>query len=81
MKTIERKEIAERFLYGFRGFYKTAPRLGNGAVDWSKVDDDTQKMVQISNRKIALFHKIDDELIREVSRKFYASQFTYSQSF
>ena len=82
MKKVERKEQADKFLYGgCKGFYKNCPRLENGMVDWDNVLAVDIETVEWANKVIERFNKIDENLISQTVAKFRGSQFSYSQSF
>lgn len=81
MKLIEKKDQAQNFLYGYFGFFATAPRLENNAVDYEKIEESTLDIVDQALKTIEKFNKIDDDVILRVTTKFCQTQFSYSQSY
>jgi hypothetical protein len=81
IKKVERYELADKYLNGYKGFWATSPRKENGQVDWDKIDADTFSMFEHCNKICQSFAKIDDALITQAKTRFNQTQFTFSQSF
>lgn len=84
IKAIEEKELAEKELYGIKGFFAKAPRK-NGTVDWEQMtekDLDIFDFIQKRFDKASKYlSKISDEKIEQAQILFKQTQFNYSQSF
>jgi hypothetical protein len=85
IKTIEKKELAEKELYGSRGFYANAPRNENGAVNWDTLtleENNLFNLLQNNLEKSSKYlSKFKDEQIEDAKKIFKLTQFNYSQSF
>jgi alpha-glucuronidase len=81
IKTKEKKEDAEKYLYGHYGFYSVAKRLKSGAVDFSKLDDRTLQAFEKANKAIQKFNKINESVLNKAVDVFNQTQFSFSQSF
>lgn len=81
IKLKEKKDLAEKFLYGSRGFYSHVVRLPDNQVNWDCVPDETLNLVSSSMKDIERFLKVDDDLVNTAVKIFNETQFSLSQSF
>ena len=81
IKIHERYEIADRFLYGYRGFYSDVKRLTNNCVDWSSVSANMMTAFDSATKDIDKYIKQDKKLMDQALILFNQTQFNFGQSF
>lgn len=81
VKINERYEAADKFLYGYRGFYEEAGRLDNGQVNWSSIPESLMSAFKDANKDIERYLKQDDDLMGSALRLFNQTQFSFSQNY
>lgn len=81
VKIKEDRDIAEKYLYGIRGFYKTAKRKSNGAIDWDAISDREMQLFESSNKAIDKFNRQDEQAMNKALDLFSQTQFNYNGCF
>lgn len=81
VKIHERYEIANRFLYGYQGFYSDIKRLSNNCVDWDSVSKNMMVIFTSATKDMERYHKQDEKLMDEALTLFNQTQFSFGQSF
>jgi hypothetical protein len=81
IKLKEKKDIAEKYLYGTYGFYSKAKRLTTGQVDFDSMDDRTMQVFEQANKDINKFNSLDCKEVDNAVNIFKQTQFQFSQSF
>jgi primosomal protein N' len=85
IKAVEKKELAEKELYGARGFYANAPRTEYGVVNWDALTQEQNNLFNLLNKNLEksskYLSKFTDKEIENAKEIFKLTQFNYSQSF
>ena len=81
VKIKENKDKAERYLYGYAGFYQTAKRTNNGSVDWDNISERELNAFESANKAIEKFNKQDEGAMDKALELFNQTQFNYNGCF
>lgn len=69
--------MANKFLYGYLGFYSKVKRV-NKSVDWESVDDITMNTFTDATKKIDNYNKQDEQQMSDALTLFNQTQFQYN---
>jgi len=81
IKLKEKKDMAEKYLYGTYGFYSKAKRLATGQVDFDSIDDRTMQVFEQANKDINKFNSLDCKEVDKAVNIFKQTQFQFSQNY
>jgi hypothetical protein len=81
VKLQEKYNLAQRYLYGYLGFYTKVKRLPSGQVDWGSLSDQELQIFENANKIIKKYNKVNENEMQNALKLFNQTQFTYSQSF